>query len=126
MLGAASPVDVLVLVSGLLVVLVVGSWLLKRIRSGGRSAAQQQSYDRHKAAQEREPPVDLGDVREAAVREFTEHHSGERQAVCKIEGFVVFVEEIPADLSVGDVIELEVLSFNRGHTSATARFRGIA
>ncbi|ELZ14902.1 hypothetical protein C477_19207 [Haloterrigena salina JCM 13891] len=125
MLGAASPVGVFALVAGVLVVLVVGSWLRKRVR-GGRSAGRRQSYEKHEAAQEREPPVDLGDVREAAVHEFTEHHTGERRAVCKIEGFVVFVEEVPGDLSVGDVIELEVLSFNRGHTSATARFRGTA
>ena len=125
MLGAASPVSVLVLVSGVLVILLVGSWLRKRVR-GGRSAGRHQSYEKHKAAQEREPPVDLGDVREAAIHEFTDHHSGEQRAVCKIEGFVVFFEEITGDLSVGDVIELEVLSFNRGHTSATARFRGTA
>ncbi|NUB90848.1 RNA-binding protein [Haloterrigena sp. SYSU A558-1] len=125
MFGAASSVGVFALVAGAFVVLVVGSWLRKRVR-GGRSAERRQSYERHKAAQEREPPVDLGDVREAAVHEFTEHHTGERRAVCKIEGFVVFVEEVPGDLSVGDVIELEVLSFNRGHTSATARFRRIA
>ncbi|WP_339104718.1 RNA-binding protein [Haloterrigena salinisoli] len=125
MFGVASPVGALVLVAGVFVVLVVGSRLRKRVR-GGRSAGRRQSYEKHKAAQEREPPVDLGDVREAAVREFTEHHSGERRAVCKIEGFVVFVEEIPGDLAVGDVIEIEILSFNRGHTSATARFLGTA
>ena len=119
MLGVAS------IALGVFVVLVFGSWLVRRVR-GARSATRRESYERHRAAQEREPPVDLGDVREAAVHEFTDHHSGERRAVCKIEGFVVFVEDVPGDLSVGDVIELEVLSFNRGHTSATARFLGTA
>ena len=116
MLGMAS------LVLGVLVVLVFGSWLVKRLRGGARSAARRESYDRHRAAQERDPPVDLGEVRVTAVHEFTDHHSGERRAVCKIEGFVVFVEDVPGDLAVGDVIELEILSFNRGHTSATARY----
>ena len=116
MLGAAS------LVLGLLVFVVFGSWLLKRFRGGSRSTAQRESYERHQDAQEREPPVDLGDVREIAVQEFTEHHSGERQAVCKIEGFVVFVEDVPGSLEVGDVLRAKVLSFNRGHTSATATF----
>ncbi len=120
MLGVAS------LALGLIVIVVFGSWLLKRFRGGSRSSAQRESYDRHNDAQEREPPVDLGDVREVAVQEFTEHHSGERQAVCKIEGFVVFVEDVPDGLEVGDVIETKILSFNRGHTSATATFLGRA
>ena len=110
---------------GVFALLVFGSWFVRRVR-GGRSATQRESYKRHEEAQRREPPVDLGDVREAAVHEFTDHHSGERRAVCKIEGFVVFVEELPSGLEVGDVIELEILSFNRGHTSATARFLGRA
>ena len=117
--------EVAAIVLGALTVLGVGTWLVRRFR-GGRSAAQRESYERHEAAQEREPPVDLGDVREAAVHEFTDHHSGERRAVCKIEGFVVFVEDLPDGLAVGDVIELEILSFNRGHTSATARCLGTA
>lgn len=116
MLGTAA------LVLGLLVVVVFGSWLVRRFRGGGRSTAQRESYERHRDAQQREPPVDLGDVREVAVQEFTDHHSGERQAVCKIEGFVVFVADVPADLEVGDVLEIKILSFNRGHTSATATF----
>jgi len=116
MLGVTS------LLLGALVIVLFGSWLIRRFRGGGQSAAQRESYERHQDAQEREPPVDLGDVREIAVQEFTEHHSGERQAVCKVEGFVVFVEDIPADLGVGDVLRAKVLSFNRGHTSATATF----
>ncbi|QFU82794.1 TRAM domain-containing protein [Natronorubrum aibiense] len=111
---------------GLVVIVIFAVWLLGRLRGGDRSAAQQASYERHKDAQEREPPVDLGDVRQVAVHEFTEHHSGERQAVCKVEGFVVFVEDIPAGLEVGDVIEIKILSFNRGHTSASATFLGRA
>ena len=120
MFGVAS------LLLGAVVLVLFGTWLIKRFRGGSRSPAQRESYERHREAQEREPPVDLGDVREAAVHEFTEHHTGERRAVCKIEGFVVFVEDIPDALAVGDVIEIEVLAFNRGHTSATARYVGRA
>lgn len=109
---------------GGIVLVVFGAWLVRRFRGETRSAAQRESYARHREAQRREPPVELGDVRKAAVHEFTEHHSGERQAVCKIEGFVVFVEDIPADLEVGDVLEIEILSFNRGRTSATATYVG--
>ncbi|QCC55793.1 TRAM domain-containing protein [Natronorubrum bangense] len=116
MLGVTS------LLLGMIVIVLFGSWLFKRVRGGTRSTAQQASYERHREAQEREPPVDLGDVRQVAVQEFTDHHSGQRQAVCKIEGFVVFVEEIPTSLDIGDVIEVKILSFNRGHTSATATF----
>ncbi|ELY44277.1 TRAM domain-containing protein [Natronorubrum sulfidifaciens] len=114
MLGVTS------LLLGMIVIVVFGSWLFKRFRGRSQSAAQQASYERHKAAQKRQPPVEIGDVRQVAVQEFTEHHSGQRQAVCKIEGFVVFVEDLPDGLDVGDVLEIKVLSFNRGHTSATA------
>lgn len=120
MLEAAS------VVGGVIVLVAGGVWVLRRVRGGTRSAAQRESHKRHRDAQQREPPVDLGDVREVAVHEFTDHHSGERQAVCKIEGFVVFVEDIPAGLEVGDVLEIKVLSFNRGQTSATATFLGRA
>lgn len=120
MLGAAS------LILGLIVTVIFGAWLVGRVRGRGRSTDRQKSYERHREAQDREPPVDIGDVHEAAIHEFTDHHSGERQAVCKVEGFVIFVEDVPNGLEVGDVLELEVLSFNRGHTSATARYVGRA
>ncbi|SFB69869.1 Predicted RNA-binding protein, contains TRAM domain [Halobiforma haloterrestris] len=121
MLGVAS------LALGGIVLVLFAAWIVGRLR--GRlagSADRRESYERHREAQGREPPVDLGDVERVAVEEFTEHHSGERQAVAKVEGFVVFVEDLPRDLEVGDVIEIEILSFNRGHTSATARYRGRA
>ncbi|QCS43558.1 TRAM domain-containing protein [Natrinema versiforme] len=101
-----------------IVALVIGSWLFKRFR--GRSADERRSWERHTDAQERDPPVDIGDVEETAIREFSDHHSGERRAVCKIEGFVVFVEDVPDDCDPTDVIRIKILSFNRGHTSATA------
>ncbi|RQG92249.1 TRAM domain-containing protein [Natrarchaeobius chitinivorans] len=118
MLGEAS------FVLGAVVTVVFASWLFRRVRGASRSADQRKSWERHRDAQGREPPVDVGDEREAAIYEFTEHHSGERQAVCKVEGFVVFVEDVPTDLEPTDVIRFKVLSFNRGHTSATAAYLG--
>lgn len=114
--------EVTSLAFGLLITVLFGSWLVNRIRGGSNSSDRQESYDRHQDAQQREPPVDIGDTHDVAVQEFTDHHTGERQAVCKVQGFVVFVEDLPSDLSVGDVIEVTILSFNRGHTSATATF----
>ena len=117
------------LVLGLLVMVLFTSWLVNRLRgsrSGDYDHDQQESWEKHRDAQGREPPVAIGDVREVAIQEFTTHHSGERQAVCKVEGFVIFVEDLPGGLEETDVIRAKVLSFNRGHTSATATFRGRA
>ncbi|MCU4740678.1 RNA-binding protein [Halobacteria archaeon AArc-m2/3/4] len=118
------------LVIGITVGIVVLSWLVRRAvgrsrsRSGSRelTEAERESFERHRDAQGREPPVELGDVREIGVQEFTRHHSGERRALGKVEGFVIFVEDVPDDVEVADVIRVKVLSFNRGHTSATATF----
>ncbi|MDQ2049995.1 RNA-binding protein [Natronolimnohabitans sp. A-GB9] len=120
MLGAAS------LILGVIVMVAFGSWLIGRVRGSSGSKAQRESYERHREAQMREPPVEIGDTETVAVHEFTDHHSGQQQAVCKVEGFVVFVEDIPDALEVGDVIEVQILSFNRGHTSATATYTGPA
>lgn len=114
MIGAGS------LVLGLLVTVLFASWLFRRFRRP--SSDRRESWERHKNAQRREPPVDIGDVRTVAIEEFTIHHTGERQAVCKVEGFVVFVEDLPDGLAETDVIRAKVLSFNRGHTSATATY----
>ena len=107
---------------GILAVLVIGTWLFSRIRGRGRSASERRSRKRHEEAQKRTPPVDIGDVREVAIRELTDHHSGKRRAVGKIEGFVVFVENVPDRCEATDVIRIKILSFNRGHTSATATY----
>ncbi|OAQ52692.1 hypothetical protein HTG_10220 [Natrinema mahii] len=111
-----------VLGGGLLVAFVIGTWLFRRVRGRGRSAAAQRSRKRHEEAQDRDPPVDIGDVETVAIREFTDHHSGERRAVGKVEGFVVFVEDVPDDCEPTDAIRIKILSFNRGHTSATATY----
>ncbi|MGB9985450.1 TRAM domain-containing protein [Salarchaeum japonicum] len=88
-----------------------------------RSSADERASERaHEAAQEREPPVELGESYEFGITEFTDHHSGERVAVGKVEGFVVFTEDVPDFVEEGDVIRAKILSFNQGKTSADATF----
>ena len=101
-----------------LVVLLVFSVLFWR-RGASDASASKRAHD---AAQEREPPVEIGGTYEFGITEFTDHHSGDRVAVGKVEGFVLFTEDVPASLSTGDVIRAKVTSFNRGHTSADAVF----
>ncbi|AEM57640.1 hypothetical protein HISP_10420 [Haloarcula hispanica N601] len=99
--------------------LAVGLALAFAITRRSSSSASKRA---HEAAQEREPPVELGETYEFGVAEFTDHHSGDRVAVGKVEGFVLFTEDVPSSVSAGDVIRAKVLSFNRDHTSADARF----
>jgi len=87
-----------------------------------RRGAKTDSQRAHEAAQGRDPPVDIGETYEFGITEFTDHHSGDRVAVGKVEGFVLFTEDVPDGCSTGDVIRAKVLSFNRGHTSADATF----
>ncbi|MFB6140150.1 MAG: hypothetical protein ABEJ26_06920 [Halosimplex sp.] len=96
--------------------------VVRRRRSTGETASKRA----HDAAREREPPVEIGETYELGVAEFTDHHSGARIAVGKVEGFVVFTEEVPDSVSEGDAIRATVLSFNRGHTSADATYEGRA
>ena len=114
------------LVIGLVMMVIFASWVVRRFRGGSGDepwdADELASWERHREAQDRAPPVELGEVREAGIVDFSQHHSGELHAVCKVEGFVVFVEELPEDVSKGDVIRFKILSFNRGHTSATAAY----
>jgi len=101
-------------------VVAVALAALVRRRRGSTDARE--SRRAHEAAQEREPPVEIGGTYEFGVTEFTDHHSGERVAVGKVEGFVLFTEDVPDSLSTGDVIRAKVLSFNEGRTSADATF----
>ena len=104
------------------VVLVGVAFWWMRAKRRGHTAERRESWNRHEKARERAPPVDIGDVCEFGVEDFSHHHSGERHAVGKVEGFVVFVEDIPGDLEETEVVRAKVLSYNRGHTSATATF----
>lgn len=108
-------------VSAGIAILVVALFGLRYLRSDRRASRQA-----HEAAQKREPPVDIGGTYELGVTEFTDHHSGERVAVGKVEGFVLFIEDVPSSIAVGDAIRVKVTSFNRGETSADATFLGSA
>lgn len=101
------------------VVLVGGIAVFLWRQSSGEA---RESKRAHEEAQEREPPVDLGEEYEFGITEFTDHHSGERVAVGKVEGFVVFTEDVPDSVTEGDVIRAKILSFNQGKTSADATF----
>ena len=103
-----------------IVVLLAVLVLVRRLR--GPSAAARESKQAHEAAQQRDPPVEIGETYEFGVTELTDHHSGQEVAVGKVEGFVLFTEDIPGDIQPGDVIRAKVLSFNQGRTSADATF----
>ncbi|WP_135821531.1 hypothetical protein [Halostella litorea] len=108
--------------AGGVVLLLVAALVFRRRRTADERASRRA----HEAAQEREPPVEIGESYEFGVAEFTDHHSGERVAVGKVEGFVLFVEDVPDSVSAGDAIRAKVLSFNRERTSADATFDGRA
>jgi predicted RNA-binding protein with TRAM domain len=109
------------LAAGVAVVLLVVLLALRR-RSSGKRASKRA----HEQAQDRAPPVGIGETYELGVTEFTDHHSGDRVAVGKVEGFVVFTQDVPSSVDVGDAIRVKVTSFNRGETSADATFVGTA
>ena len=100
----------------------IGKWRGRSI-SRDRLKSQierEQSQDAHNDAVEREPPVDIGDTVTVGVKEFRSHHSGDRQAVCKKEGFVIFVEDYPRGTEIGDRLDVTITSFGSNHTSAEA------
>ncbi len=103
-----------------IVLLLVLFVVFRRLRVPSTDARE--SKRAHEAAQERDPPVEIGETYEFGVTELTDHHSGNEVAVGKVEGFVLFTEDIPGDLRPGDVIRAKVLSFNQGRTSADATF----
>lgn len=113
------PVDILWIVGGImiLVVALLSAWF--SVRQG---SSRSQSRAAHEAAQSRDAPVEIGGTYTLGVTEITPHHTGQSQAVGKVEGFVLFIEDIPSDLEEGDVIRAKVMSFNEGGTSATAKF----
>ena len=114
------PTSPLVVGLAVAVALIALFVLVRRLR--GPSADARESKRAHDAAQERDPPVEIGETYEFGVTELTDHHSGEEVAVGKVEGFVLFTEDIPGDVAKGDVIRAKVLSFNEGRTSAVATF----
>ncbi|ELZ12185.1 hypothetical protein C479_05238 [Halovivax asiaticus JCM 14624] len=114
-------------VIGAVVLVIVGFVAIRRLRRWWRVRRDvRRSRTSHERAQNREPPVSVGEEYTVGVQEFSHHHSGERHAVAKVEGFVVFVTDVPSDVDPADTIRISILSFNRGKTSATARFLGRA
>lgn len=112
---------------GAVAALVVGVVATRRIRRWWRVRRDvRRSRTSHERARDREPPVSIGEEYTVGVQEFSHHHSGERHAVAKVEGFVVFVTDVPGDVEPADTIRISILSFNRGRTSATATFLGRA
>jgi len=83
---------------------------------------KEKSEKAHQQAQSRAPPVSIGDSVRLGVKEFRTHHSGKKTAVCKKEGFVIFVEDCPAHLSEGSQIRADITSFGRNKTSAEAKY----
>ena len=114
------PSSPIVYGAGVAAVLFVLFVVVRRLRAP--SSDTRESKRAHEAAQERDPPVEIGETYEFGVTELTDHHSGNEVAVGKVEGFVVFTADIPRDLQPGDVIRAKVLSFNQGRTSADATF----
>ena len=115
--------DIQVVAAGAGAVVVVLAVLVGwRRRSSGEAASKRA----HNEAQQRDAPVDMGGTYQFGVTEFTDHHSGERVAVGKVEGFVLFTEDVPSSVSKGDVIRATVTSFNRNGTSADAIYEGRA
>jgi len=89
---------------------------------GVAKAQREQSQQAHDAATDREPPVELGERVSLAIKEFKTHHSGDQVAVCKREGFVIFVNDVPDGADVGDVVDAEIVSFGEDRTSAQAAY----
>lgn len=89
---------------------------------GIQHAQREQSRQAHEDATEREPPVDIGDRVSLGIKEFKAHHSGDHVAVCKKEGFVIFVDGVPDGADVGDVIDAEIVAFGNGRNSAEAQY----
>ncbi|MDS0259133.1 hypothetical protein NDI56_06975 [Haloarcula sp. S1CR25-12] len=105
--------------AGVLVLLLVGLLVWRRGSADARASERA-----HNEARERDPPVEIGSTYEFGITEFTDHHSGDRVAVGKVEGFVLFTEDVPSSCVEGDAIRAKVTSFNREHTSADATYVG--
>ncbi|MUW15543.1 hypothetical protein GJ633_13580 [Halorubrum sp. CBA1125] len=114
------PSSPVVLGAAAVLALLVLTAVVRRLR--GPSAAARESKRAHETAKQRAPPVEIGETYEFGVTELADHHSGEEVAVGKVEGFVIFTEDLPSGVETGDVIRAKVLSFNEGRTSADATF----
>lgn len=83
----------------------------------------EQSWEAHKEAMKRDPPVEIGDEVELGVEDLEHHHSGKITAVCRKGGFYIFVNNVPEDIQEGDVIRGSITSFGRDGNTAQATFK---
>lgn len=81
----------------------------------------QESINAHKKAQDRDVPVEIGDVITGGIEDISRHHSGSSDPIVRYEGFVIIVKKSPIDLSIGDIITVKITSFN-GDNSANSVF----
>lgn len=88
-----------------------------------REFDEEQSWEAHQEAMKGDPPVDIGDKVELGVEEVKKHHSGSYTAVCRKEGFVIFVNGSPQTIEDGDVISAKITSFGEDLTSAQATYK---
>lgn len=102
----------------------LGTWRVRRKGKQRQKARLQreQSAQAHQEARERDPPVQIGETVTVGIKEFQQHHSGANVAVTKQEGFVIFVENCPEGVEVGDRIDAKITSFGKNETSAEAVF----
>lgn len=111
--------------AGVAVAVLVVYGIYRKGRADGIEHAQRTaSRAAHEDATERDPPVDVGDHVSLGIKEFKTHHSGTQVAVCKQEGFVIFVEGVPDGAETGDVIDAKTVSYGRDRTSAEAEYVG--
>lgn len=80
----------------------------------------EESRKAHVEATKKQPPVEIGHKDRMGIIDFDTHHSGERQPVGEIQGFKIFVTNAPEKLEIGDIIEIKIMSYNPGKTSAKA------
>lgn len=87
------------------------------------SEARTEEWKRaHEEASQRPIPVEIGDVLEFGIEEFKSHPKRGRNAVCRTEGFVVFVYDVPPSLDKYDTIRAKITSINNKRSSASAGF----
>jgi len=82
---------------------------------------EQDSFNAHMQAKERDAPVRIGDYVTAGIEDLSEHHSGGLDPMIRHEGYVIFVKKSPNNLELGDAITAKITSFNKGD-SANAVF----
>jgi len=116
---AGLPVSLPVLAAVGLVVLLLLGYALTR-GSGDGKYDDPEAQAAHEAAQRRDEveAAPVGSVHEAVVTE-TDTDSQGREAVVKVNGLVVFVDQdVPAGVATGDTIRLKIASHSENAAHA--------